>query len=651
MSTAVPLPDKGGPAGVAQGSYSADIRACTAFREVAEALAEGRELDAVLHVIAEKLCLLTGADRCSIHLAHKETGLLHGHAAHAPTNIDAQVKQMVSGMMQDSFTREILATRRPVALSNTLSDPRPIKSAMRRWNAQSVLGVPMVLHDEVIGVVYLDSENTLVEFSAADQELAVAFADLGATAIRQAQLTARLRSSLSTVATQNEQLRQAASLEEQLTEIVLRGSSLREISDTVARLLGKPCAIYDNALRRRVLSSPAQSGQNFTPKLLDKDICEAPVVRESLAQLKPGTPLVIQPLPWLGLHHRLLLCAVMLDGDCWGYVVVAEQGRRLSPLDEAVVRRAALNIALERSGERRAGTVQWHTIEAFTGSLLRGEESVAALEERAEVLGLRLDVPRVVCLVAARQKGLTLKISPQMLAKRLTDRESPSVVMAAPFGSDIALILELPESADHRRGVAWAKNRVRAALTGIASEEALNIAISTVAHAPGEDSRAFNEARQVLSCMHHHLGIPGTQFLTVDELGAGRLLLSSTDPTDALRYAHDALGPLLASDSVKTRELLTTLSVFLDAGWSVRRAARLLGVHANTIRYRTARIEQLTGLDVATDAHAQLTAQLSLLILRMNGLLPPPSEPPMTNHLTETSDQNEVDDVDDVDGE
>ncbi|MFZ2173523.1 MAG: GAF domain-containing protein, partial [Rhodococcus sp. (in: high G+C Gram-positive bacteria)] len=387
MSNAVPLPGNRRPADTAPHPHRDDIRACTAFREVAEALAEGRDLDAVLHLIAEKLSHLTGADRCSIHLVDKETGLLHGRAAHAPTNIDAQVKQLVSGTMQDSFTREILTTRRPVALLNTLSDPRPIKSAMRRWNTQSVLGVPMVLRDEVIGIVYLDSENTSVEFSAADQELAVAFADLAATAIRQTQLTTRLRSSLSTVATQIEQLRQAASLEEQLTEIVLRGSSLREIGDTVSRLLGKPCAIYDSAFRLLVLSSPAQPGREFTPRLLDKDIREAPAVVDVLKQLKPGTPTVIQPLPWLGLHHRLLVCAVMVEGGCWGYVVVAEHGRRLSPLDEAVVRRAALNIALERSGERRAGDVQWHTIEAFTGSLLRGDESVAALEKRAEVLG------------------------------------------------------------------------------------------------------------------------------------------------------------------------------------------------------------------------------------------------------------------------
>lgn len=600
-----------------------EISVCAAFREVAEALAEGRDADVVLHLIAEKLCQLTGTFRCSIHLVDKETGLVRGQVAHAPTNIDAQVRRLVSGGPGDNFTREILATRRPVALMDTLTDPRPIRSAMRRWNVRSVLGIPMIFRDEVIGVMYLDNGHVPREFSPAEQELVATFADLAATAIKQAELTTRLRSSLATVSRQIEQLRQSIRLEEQLTEIILRGSTLREIGDTVARLLTRPCAIYDAAFRRLVLSLPDGPARDFVPRLLDKDIRSFPAVTEILARLKPGTPEIIEPLPWLGLHHRLLVSAVMLNDECWGYVVVAEHGRRLSSLDKAVVRRAALNIALERSGERRAGEIEWHTIEAFTGSLLRGEESAAALEKRAEVLGLRLDVPRVVCLVAARRPAEGLELSPQSLAKMLTGRGSPSAVMAAPSGDDIALILELPDGSSPRRGVSWAKDRLCEVLAEIAYGGGLYAAISSVVRAPGDDTRAYAEARQVLSCMRNHLAVPGDQVLTVDDLGAGRLLLASVDSSEALRFAQDALGPLLVPNDAKVRELLVTLSVFLSAGRSVRRSARLLGVHTNTIRYRMTRIEKLTGLAVATDSDAQLTAQLALLVLRLNGQLPP----------------------------
>ncbi len=51
----------------------------------------------------------------------------------------------------------------------------------------------------------------------------------------------------------------------------------------------------------------------------------------------------------------------------------------------------------------------------------------------------------------------------------------------------------------------------------------------------------------------------------------------------------------------------------------VRQAARALGVHENTIRYRLGRIEELSGLAVAHDPDAQLQTRLSLLLLQLQG--------------------------------
>ena len=602
------------------GAGDDDLRACTAFREVSEALAEGRDLDAVLHVIAEKLGQLTSSVRCSIHLKDAESGLFQGRAAYAPTNIDAQVRRLISGGPDDGFTREILRTRRPVALEDTSSDPRPVRAAMRRWNVRSVLGVPMVLREEVVGILCLDDEHTSRTYSAREQALVAAFADLAATAVKQTQLTTQLRVSLATVARQVEQLHQAAQLEEHLTEIVLRGSTLREIGDTVAALLGKPCAIYDASFRRLVLSVAPGGDAEVRPRLLDADIRSIPAVADVLSGLRPGKPEVLEPAPWGGLHHRVLVSVVMLGTHRWGYVAIGEYGRRLGVLDEAVIHRATLSIALERSGERRTAETEWQTVEAFTGALLRGDESPATVERRAEVLGLRLDAPRVVCVVSAREGG-ELPFDAQQLARFLTGSDSPSAVIGAPSGDDIALILELPEETAPRQGVRWAKDRIRKALAQIGRDVGLFAAVSAVASAAGDDSRAHSECRQVLTCMRNHLTVPGDQVLAADDLGAGRLLLASADTVGAQRFGRDALGPLLGGDG-KSRELLVTLAAFLDAGRSVSRAASVLDVHTNTIRYRLGRIAKLTGLDVVLDAEAQLTAQLALLVLRMGGHLP-----------------------------
>jgi len=57
----------------------------------------------------------------------------------------------------------------------------------------------------------------------------------------------------------------------------------------------------------------------------------------------------------------------------------------------------------------------------------------------------------------------------------------------------------------------------------------------------------------------------------------------------------------------------------------VRETAEQVGVHENTIRYRLARIAELTGLDVATNADDQLAGQLATLVLRLEGALPEPA--------------------------
>lgn len=595
---------------------SPEVSAVAAFRSVTAALAEERDLDTVLHLIVTRLSEVTGAGRCSMHLLDRETGLFRGQVAHAATDIDAEVKTLVSGGPGDEFTREIVDTRRPVMVVNTMVDPRPVQVAMRRWRARSVLGVPMILRDEVIGILCLDCEDLTVEFSEHDQEVALTFAELAATAVNQVQLTTGLRASLSTQAEQLSMLQQASQMESQLTEILLRGWGVRELADAVSRLLAKPCWIYDGDFR-----CLAQANPDGPPavRMLDADLRRAPVVATLLGALTPGQPCILGPLPRMDLLHRLMVAQIALEDECWGYVVVAEPPGRLGPLDGAIVRRAAHNIALERSRARRESDIEWHAVEAFTGSLIRGEQ--VAVDARAQGLGISLDSPRVVCLVG-RHDGRGLAMTPKALARLMTAEDTPSAVLATPSGNDIAVVVEVPAALDEAAAISWVRAQADVALAALQHAEALFVAISTMVREPGGDVSAHTQARQVLQAMRTHVEAAGDLVLAAGDLGAGRLLLASADHDGAQRFARDSLGALLATPSHKHEELLGTLNAFLQSGRGVRRAADLLAVHPNTVRYRLANVERITGLAVTTDDDAYLTAQMALLVLRLSGRLP-----------------------------
>lgn len=55
---------------------------------------------------------------------------------------------------------------------------------------------------------------------------------------------------------------------------------------------------------------------------------------------------------------------------------------------------------------------------------------------------------------------------------------------------------------------------------------------------------------------------------------------------------------LLDYDDEHRTDLVHTLSVYLHHHGSHKRSARILHLHANTVAYRAARIEKITGLDL-----------------------------------------------------
>jgi DNA-binding PucR family transcriptional regulator len=129
---------------------------------------------------------------------------------------------------------------------------------------------------------------------------------------------------------------------------------------------------------------------------------------------------------------------------------------------------------------------------------------------------------------------------------------------------------------------------------------------------------AYREAREVTSCIENFPAVSARTVLAVDELGPGRLFVTNGNTGALDRFADEMVGPLLVGGE-GTDELLRTLEAFFDTGRSVRLSSERLGVHQNTVRYRLSRVHAITGLDVAANADDQLSIQVALLVLRLQG--------------------------------
>jgi sugar diacid utilization regulator len=597
---------------------AASERAAQAAGQVAGGREDTPDLDELLHVIARKVCELLGVARASVYL-RDERGDFRGQVGHGEANIDTRVKRLVAGVAGDRFTRAILASKQPVVISNVPNDPRPLRATMREWGVMSMLGIPMVLHDEVIGILFLDDGENAHVFSASAREIGCAFAELAAVAVAQAQGAARLRGSVETVIRQSHSLRRAAALDDRLNELSAEGASVRRVVEVVAELTGRPACFHD-ARGNRLALAAAGTGE-MTPRLLDAAHRDHPAIEDALAKAEGPGAVLVDPVLDAGLVHRHLLASVRTANGLHGHLVIMETGTRLSSLDARLAQRAAQILAIEFATEQRAAAAECDMRASLASDLIRGDRDADALRRRGDFLGVDLERPHVLCLIGGAGSGDRVSGASEGLADALRGLNGGQPVLTTDVATGAAAIVALDPSLAVHAGVAQAKSTIHEALAGIRAESGLLVALSSTVCGPGGYARAAAEAGQVLQCVERLAGEDGPWVLSAEDLGAGRLMLASASAEELERFVGDALGALLDDDE-SIAALLTTLQVFFECSRSIRGSSVVLDVHENTVRYRLTRIHELTGLDVAANSDDQLTAQIALRVLQLQGRRP-----------------------------
>lgn len=104
--------------------------------------------------------------------------------------------------------------------------------------------------------------------------------------------------------------------------------------------------------------------------------------------------------------------------------------------------------------------------------------------------------------------------------------------------------------------------------------------------------------------------------MTSDHLGVHGLLLAIADSEQLREFVQGQLGPLFSSDDKNGGDLTRTLEAYHTSGERLSPAARLLSVHVNTLKYRLARIESLTGRSLR-DPIARFNLYVALYALRL----------------------------------
>lgn len=590
------------------------------FHEIFEAIAAEAELDFVLHLVARHITRLLAIDRCSVYLRDARSGLFRGQVGETTQDADPSIKRLTCGGPADGFTREIVATRKPVLVLNAQTDPRPVHATMTAWNVKHILGVPMVNGGEVIGLLFLDDSQKAREFSASDMELAASFADLAGMGISQAIRANEQLERTATLERQQEMARRSTFLDERLTGLALEAAGLQEIARAISQLTEKACAIHDARLQR-VGFAAGVAQDTPAARILDPEQRRIPEVAQALRELKPRRPTMIGPFPRAGVAQRALVTRVTAGTEDLGYVVLAETRSRFTTLDNAVSRRSAMIVAFELHAQQRSAEANRLGREMLVRDLLRGAEDASTLSRRAAIFEVEFDTPGVVVLLRARsvehRSGATVPLSVAEI-HGAADTAAIRAVVGATAVDDgtVAVILALSGRVSEAAGYAQARRSVEALRKTLdRPDRPVLAALSGTCRDPAEYPQGLADAGHVMDRLWAEAGddSPGAIGVAAD-LGVGRLFLSPEQQADVRRFAHDTLGPLLEPDE-RSVTLLETLRAYFAAAGNARAAAALLGVHSNTIRYRLISLRDVIGVDVTTDPDAQLAVHLAISML------------------------------------
>lgn len=595
------------PAVVTDRRYESVMRA---FEEVSLATSHSdSSLEAVLGLVGERLCQLLGVNRCSVYLRDEEQGLFRGHAAWCDgRDLGPQVRALLAGVPGDGFTEEILSTRGPVLVNDAQSDPRPLHDAMRRWRVRDMLGIPLLVENDVIGIIFVDNQDEPHEYTRLDIKLAQALAGLTATALRQARLFAELEQRTALIEHQQTQLKRISAADHCFARAVLEGADTQTLLDHLKRLLALPVLLYSDELALLGWSCPTSVKLAEPPALTARSRVDPLLVEELRRLAREGKPGVISTPA--STARRRLVCPLRIENGHAGFLEVVELGGRLHAEDAKIVERAAMAVSLELLAERRKADSEGLARQDYLADLLHGPaRSTEQLRRRGPLVGLDPTQPHVVIRVVyahapGSEPGSQRRAQLEEEVRRLLGHPTSLLSTGAPDADMVVVGL------DARLTLLAIESALRAGFDELVTVGVDRVIVSGVCRDLGRLPAASAEVRDV----GRLLGSLGSdcRVLATREVGMLRFLGPGDGLEAAQVYVRRLLHPLVEDDAGEG-STLATLTAFVANGGRVRAAAQELGVHENTVRYRIGRIRDQHAIDLADqETLAEMTMALRL---------------------------------------
>jgi purine catabolism regulator len=391
-----------------------------------------------------------------------------------------------------------------------------------------------------------------------------------------------------------EGLAQQQDRQTRLLDTLAANRGVEAIVQVLADTLGRPAA-YVSVSGQRVAS--VQGGAESGFELPDDFWAQVPPER------------AVAPLAVPGDGGRLWVSPVIRNGARQGALMV-RSATAPTPSESLSLRQTAAAIAVAQGRADAASAAERRLRDELYRDLFEGRGG-DTLHRRARALGVPLPERSLVAVVAPRNPGVPL---PQAVKDRLhAVVVRPAAAPALDGGRELMLLLPPTVRGEH------AARLLARALAPFDGQ--LAVGVSDGVEGLPRVPRAAEEARTALLVSRQVRDGAPTHFA---ETGAYGLLAAIRDTPFAHQAVSRHVGPLTEYDAQHASALTGTLETYLECNGNSSEAAKRLNLHRNSLAYRLRRIEELTGLDLASsECRLLLTLALRLRRLLGGGMMPP----------------------------
>jgi sugar diacid utilization regulator len=276
-----------------------------------------------------------------------------------------------------------------------------------------------------------------------------------------------------------------------------------------------------------------------------------------------------------------VLTLVQPRTEILGVLALQDPGSTATEDSLVALRYGTTVVALELSHERNLAEIELNLRRELVDDLLAGTDRDGAYA-RADALGHDLRRPHYVVVVqAAGRADSALATAAGHAATAL----HLNYLQGRHRGLVVLLTDGRPDPRALHRAISEGPDRTNTVL-----------GIGTRCEVPDDLPQSFTEARRALNIQLRSANPEGAA--AFDELGFYRLIDAAHDGGTVEAFMREWLGPLLDYDASRNSEMVLTLSEYLECGGNYDESAAALHIHRSTLRYRLARIAELTGHDL-----------------------------------------------------